>query len=380
MRTALRLAHLWVGLVLCLLLVVLGVTGSALTYKEAYWRLVYPELQVSGAELDAGDHAAGIQAATEAFGPELRSVKLPEPGVGAYHLYLADGEAFLSVDDGGVIDRWRTGERAMGFLFDLHAHLMAGETGERIGGVLGLLGALLVLSGVYLWWPARRRFRLRNLVRGGTTRPTLLAAHRDLGLVSAPLLLILLVTAWGIVFYGTAGTLLNGLLPGDEPVPEALSEEAIPAPVRTAAANGTGRGDLAPADAALLARGFQAIPDARPVFYYPPTVERPVHGLRLKRPCELHPNGRSYVYLDMDGGILGYVDACAQPAGQKALYAIYPLHAGKAGSELYRLLVFLGGMILTWISATGACSYLAQLLTRRRRSRERRTVEGAATG
>ncbi len=359
---------------------VLGVTGSALTYKEAYWRLVYPELRVSGSDLRPVDHAAGIQAAVETFGPELRSVKFPEPGVGAYHLYLAEGEAFLSMDDGRIIDRWRTGERAMGFLFDLHAHLMAGETGERIGGVLGLLGALLVLSGVYLWWPARRRFRLRNLVGGGTTRAALVAAHRDLGLVSAPLLLILLVTASGIVFYGAAGTLLNGLLPGDDPIPEALQEDAILAAVRTATSDGTGRDDPVPADAALLERGFQAVPDARPVFYYPPTVERPVHGLRLKRPCELHPNGRSYVYLDTDGGILGSVDACAQPAGQKALYAMYPLHAGKAGSELYRLLVFLGGIILTWVSATGASSYLAQLFTLRRRSQARRNQEHVTAG
>jgi len=54
---------------------------------------------------------------------------------------------------------------------------------------------------------------------------------------------------------------------------------------------------------------------------------------------------------------------------QKALYAVYPLHAGKAGSDIYRFLVFLGGAALTWISATGAASYLAQLLTLRRRAR-----------
>ena len=292
------------------------------------------------------EQAAAAAAADAAFGPEQRSVKLPEPGVPAYHLYLTDGEAFMTAGDHRVIDRWSPLDRPMSLLFDLHAHLMAGDAGERVGGVIALLGALLVATGLVLWWPSRRRFTLRGLLPRAFTRRDLLVSHRDLGALASPLLLVLLLTGGGIVFYGTARTLLNGLfgdgVPSDlEPVAGATAGPAI-----------TG--------AALFARAAEVLPDARLVFYYPDTGTG-VHGFRLKRPCELHPNGRSYVYLDVAGRVLGSVDACAAAPGERATHAIYPLHSGKTPSATYKLLVFLGGALLALISATGAASYLRRL-------------------
>ena len=376
-RAFFRSAHLWAGLVLSLLLLVLGATGSVLVLKQPYWRLVYPELRSETAQLGPADHARAIRAAREHFGDALRSVKLPQPGVGAYHLYLTDGEAFMSVAGHRVIDRWRPRERPMALVFDLHAHLMAGRTGERVGGVVGLLGVFLVLTGVYLWWPARRRFNLRTLLPAGFSRSKLLPGHRDLGLLATPILLILLLTGSGMVFYGTAGALLNGVLSDRAPTPEgppqALVAEAAEGSVATPTASTvltstlsapsgvTPRGEnpvAAPVDAIRTARDI--FPDGRIVFYYPPD-ERGIRGFRIKQACELHPNGRSYAYLDAGGRVLKSVSACDQPAGQKALYAVYPLHAGMLDSGAYAVLTFLGGLALTLVSATGAAAYIAKL-------------------
>jgi uncharacterized iron-regulated membrane protein len=352
-----------VGLVLSVVLLVLALSGSALVYKEAWWRVVHPELRGGPPDLTHADHAAGVAGAQQRFGEELRSVKFPEPGVPAYHLYLQDGEAFLAPDGRTVIDRWRPGERPASFLFDLHAHLLAGDAGERVGGVVALLGVVLVVSGVILWWPARRRFRLTGLLPGGLSRRQLLPSHRDMGLLATPLLLILLLTGAGIVFYGTAGALLNGLMGGGE-----VRSEAAPAGDGSAGLPGP---ESAPLTASMLADVARAFPDARPVFYYPPdeAATRPVHGFRLKRPCELHPNGRTWVYLDGAGTVLRTVDACTQPPGQRSLHALYPLHAGKSGSGPYKAAVFAGGLVLAWISASGALAYLAGLRAARRRAR-----------
>lgn len=375
-RALLRSAHLWAGLVLSLLLLVLGATGSVLVLKQPYWRLVYPELRRETAHLGPADHAGAIRAAREHFGDALRSVKLPQPGVGAYHLYLTDGEAFMSVGDHRVIDRWRPRERPMALVFDLHAHLMAGHTGERVGGVVGVLGVFLVLTGVYLWWPARRRFNLRTLLPTGFSRSKLLPGHRDLGVLATPILLILLLTGSGMVFYGTAGALLNGVLSDRAPTPEGPPEAVV-----IDAAGGTAAPtasitltSAASAASAVAARGDRAVgatadairtardvfPDGRIVFYYPPD-ERGIRGFRIKQSCELHPNGRSYAYLDADGRVLKSVSACDQPTGQRALYAVYPLHAGMLDSGAYAILTFFGGLALTLISATGAAAYIAKL-------------------
>lgn len=264
----------------------------------------------------------------------------------AYHLYLDDGEAFLSAVDHRVIDRWRPSERVTSLLFDLHAHLMAGEAGERVGGVVGLLGIVLAATGLVLWWPARRRFSLRSLVPRDLSRRSLLVWHRDLGAATSPILLVLLLTGSGLVFYGTAQSLLNGLF-GDE-VPSAAAPAGDRGPSPT------------PPDAALLARVDATFPDARVVFYYPPRGGVTIHRFRLKRPCELHPNGRSYVSLDRSGELLEATDACAAPPGERTVHAFYPLHAGKADSAVYKLVVLLGAVALAVLSASGAVTYLGK--------------------
>jgi uncharacterized iron-regulated membrane protein len=347
-RRLVRQVHLWVGLLFSLLLFVLGATGSALVYKEAYWRIVYPELRGPLPEPGPAEQAAAIAAARAAFGDELRSVKLPEPGVAAYHLYLTDGEAFLAADDHRVIDRWAPSERVMSFLFDLHAHLMAGEGGERVGGVVGLFGVLLAVTGLVLWWPARRQFSARSTLPVGTTRRALIHWHRDLGALSSPILLVLLLTGSGLVFYNTAGALLNGLF-GDRFVAGEAPPEYTGPPA-------------ALADAALLARVREEFPAARLVFYYPPADGAAHSEFRLRQPCELHPNGRSYLHLDAAGRVLRKDDACGIPPGQAALHALYPLHAGKADSALYKLLTFLGGLALAALAASGIWAYGRQLI------------------
>lgn len=330
----------------------LAVTGGALVYKEAYWRWVYPELRGPAPVLAAEDHAAAIAAARGHFGEVLRSVKLPEPGVSAYHLYLDGGEAFLSAVDHRVIDRWRPSERVMSFLFDLHAHLLAGEAGERVGGVIGLLGTLLALTGLVLWWPARRRFSLANLRPAGLSRRSLLIWHRDVGLLATPVLLLLLLTGSGLVFYSTAQSLLNGLF-GDL------------VPAAPAAPEGAGRPARA-LDARMLSRVQAAFPEARIVFYYLPRGEGAGHRFRVKQPCEIHPNGRSTVHLDGEGGLASASDACAQPPGEKIAHAMYPLHAAKLGSAAYKVAALFGALALAILSLSGVVTYGQRALGRGR--------------
>ena len=348
-RPALRVAHLWVGLVLSLLLLVLALSGSALVYKEAWWRLVHPELRAPATEPAPEARAAAIAAGAGHFPGEVRSVKMPEPGVGAYHLFLTEGEAFLHLETLEVLDRWTLRQRLMGLLFDVHAHLLAGERGEKVGGVLALLGAFLMVTGVYLWWPARRRTGLRTLFPDRLTRSKLIALHRDLGIYSTPILLILLLSGAGIVFYGAAGLLLNGLF-GDPP------QAVDPTPAQVAfPASGL-------ADDAVLARVDAAFPGgARMVFYYPPEPAIPLHRFRVKQACELHPNGRSWVFADGRGEVIHAVDACGLPPGERALHALYPLHSAKMSSGLYKFATFLAGLALAVLSGSGVLAYARKL-------------------
>jgi len=364
---AIRQIHLYSGLVLALLLLVFAVTGAGLVYKEAYWRAAYPELRGGPSELSAQDHAEAVAAAEARFGPDLRSVKLPERGVPAYHLYLENGEALLTPGDHRLIDRWGKTDRVMAFLFDLHAHLLSGRTGEWIGGMVGLAGTGMAVTGVVLWWPARRRFRLANLWPQGLSRRALIRWHRDLGLVFTPLLVLLLLTGSGLVFYATAGAILNGLF-GD-PVPQRGPVEV--------ADRGRQTGLAGLPDAAAIERARRVFPDGRLVFVIPANGPDEPITLRLKQDCELHPNGRSFLYLHpVTGEVLSRRDACAGPPGQKALHALYPLHAAKIGSPIYKAATVLASLALAVLCVTGVLAYIRSLRRRSNSGRRGRRLRG----
>jgi len=236
----------------------------------------------------------------------------------------------------------------MALFFDVHAHLMAGDAGERVGGVIGLLGVLMCVTGLILWWPTRRQFSLRNLLPRNFARRTLILWHRDLGTIATPVLVLLLLSGSGLVFYTTAQRLLNGVF-GD-PVPASSAPGPLPTSAR-----------LPLADSAVIARVEAALPGARVVFYYPPREGTSFHEFRVKQACELHPNGRSYVYVDGRGHVTT-ANACALPPGEKAVHAMYPLHAGKTESALYKFIAFLGAVVLAILSASGVVTYLKKIL------------------
>lgn len=356
----LRLLHVYSGLVLCALMFVLAISGGALVYKEAWWRLTYEDLDRSAPVADPAAQAAAIAQAWSRFGPELRNVKMPEPGVPAYRMYLEAGEAFLS-PEGEWIDEWATGDRLMSWLFDLHAHLMAGERGELVGGVIALAGVMMVLSGLVLWLPARGMYSIRNLWPRGLSRRHLLAWHRDSGLLLTPLLLLLLVSGAGLVFYAQAQKLLNGLFGDAVPV---LAAPPVLAPDAGQAVNAfLGRPDMRPRlpDAQVMERVSEYFPGARVVLWYP--EENGTYSFRVKQDCELHPNGRTYLYVNAhSGSIVHAVDACAQPPGERLLHTFYPLHAAKTGHAWYRALAFLGALVLAGLSVSGVITYLQKLL------------------
>jgi hypothetical protein len=156
-----------------------------------------------------------------------------------------------------------------------------------------------------------------------------------------------LLTESGLVFYETARTLLNGIF-GD----------AVPAVAEAGSAAG---GRIASADARMLTRVQEMFPAARLVFYNPPVDAGGFHRFRLKQPCEMHPNGSTHVHLEVGGGLVDPSDACAVPPGERAVHAMYPLHAGKTDSAIYKLLVFLGGLALAILSISGLVTYTQKL-------------------
>ncbi|MGA8205175.1 MAG: PepSY-associated TM helix domain-containing protein [Woeseiaceae bacterium] len=353
----LRKLHLYCGLTIALFLFIFAVTGGALLFKDEIWRLEYPEFGASPPILTPDEHAAAFRAVEAAFPGDVQFVKTPRTGQPTYHVYLDDGEAFVDPLDHRIIDRWAWYESPVGILTELHVHLAAGQAGKLVAGIVALTTTAMAVSGLVLWWPTRRAFRAASLWPASLRRVHLLKLHRDLGAIASPMIVLFTLTAGGIVFYPTTRGILNGLFSSTTMPPPPT--EVLSAPTL-------------PASAAIVRAAQHALPEAKLMSYYPPRPGK-VAFFRFREPGEIHPNGRSVVYVDSENqAILQTMPVSEQPLGERISQYLYPLHAAKMGHAWYTLIAFIAALSLATIGMVGPASYLVGWRKRARDREQRR--------
>jgi uncharacterized iron-regulated membrane protein len=372
----LRVIHRWVGIVLCAIAAVVALTGGLLLVRGPYERARYPALarpMTAYASVDQriarqADILAAIEARFAHDRAGLRTIKFPRPGASAWRLYLGDDEEAFVVrnadgpvigsDDLTVVGRWSWRDNLSAFVFELHAHLLAHNTGSTINGIAALLILFLALTGLILWWPRRAgAFRLRRAVPRGASAGELLRSHAATGAIASVPILIFAATGAAIIFYTTVAPLLSAAL--DARPPAQISARVARDPNVTT---------LAPPYiwASRLRRVQDTFPDGELVMINPGRGANAVLTFRLRLPGEWHPNGRSYVLMSpYDGSIVQTIDARRQGAGTRLAHALYPMHAAMFDSVVARVIALVLAMIascgLTWLSVGGLAAYLQKL-------------------
>lgn len=355
----LRTIHRWLGLILAAIVLAVAASGGLLLFREPYYRAVYPMLgnPVTATQTAArADVLTRIEATWQVEGIAL--VKFPRPGLNAYQVWTGDGrEAFVDSATAVVIDQWHWSERLPALLFELHAHLFAERTGTVINGIAALLVVFMALTGIILWWPARRgAFRLRGALPRRTAPGELLRSHAAVGAVAALPIVMFAATGAAIVFYEPTAQLMSRLFDGQS----AEEPDARVVPQRTPTRPWS----------EILRTLDQTFPDGRTVFYYPGTADNPRLMFRKRLPGEWHPNGRSYVLIDpYTAGALQSVDARAQGAGTRIMYALYPVHAAMAGGVFMTALAAFAALALTWLAVGGGWAYVGRFAHGRARRR-----------
>lgn len=329
--------HRWTGGLIGLVLLVLGLSGTVLLHRDAWIGVPHADdaqVQETGAVIaavtrimrDPEARPNGIVMASESFG--LHRLSYPHDA-GAY-----------ATQAGEVVTRWDSPwQRPELFLFDLHHHLLAGETGEIVTIIAGLCGLFFVISGVILWWRTRSTFRLR-LIPTRLTRPAILWYHRDLGIIVAPLLLLVIFTGTAMVFRPITALVLGPSAP-------ATIEASFKAP------------DIAPAPLAaqpdwvrIIGTARQRFPDAEIRIIALPREEGGPITMRMKQPAEWLPNGRTTLWFAPDSGRLVEArDALKLPGAAQWFNMAYPLHAAKVGGLPYRLLLTVVGLALSLLGS-----------------------------
>lgn len=326
----LSLLHRWVGAIGGLLLAVLGLTGTLLVWRN---QLTFVAHAGDAVRADPVALARAVGAVSEASSP-IDRMTFAGDGLGVHQVIFADGSGAYISQAGETVARWTSSwQRPELWVFDLHHRLLIGETGETLTGVAGLVGLVFVITGMILWWRVRRRFRLR--LWPTTMKPgAIVHHHRDMGVVTAPLLLVSLVTGILMIFPALGGPLLA------DPrarIPKIDIERSRPS-----------THDLKPLFTAAAAK----FPGAEFRRLQMPRKPGTPLALRLRQSFEWTPNGRTFVYADpVTLAIVGYVDPRTQGTAASLREKLYPVHAAKTGGIAWKLAMSVSGIVLTLLGS-----------------------------
>lgn len=355
--------HLWVGFTAGLLLVLAGLTGSVLVFDEEIDAALNPRLlRVSPAAERVSLQRVVTEVAAAYPDHPISYVRMPRAADQPFEVTTAGAdpiEIFVDPYRGAVLGARGTTEGLINTLLDLHVHLLAGETGERVMGVVGLLTVLLVLTGVVVWWPGMRRWWDGFTVRWRANwRRVNFDLHRAGGIWSAVFLAVTAATGAGLVFHDAFLAGANRLTGSAE----------VPAPPTVVPRPGV---RPLPLDS-LLRQADRALPGGTVTYVAFPSVPEAPLSVRKYFDTALHPNGRSFVYLDpWTGEALAVERALAAPAGMRALNLLYPLHIGSFGGLPVRIVYALLGLSPLVLFVSGVLMWWNRTQAPRRRRRAR---------
>jgi uncharacterized iron-regulated membrane protein len=200
--------HFYAGLFVLPFILILSVTGSIYLFKpqvERWEERAFLDLGTDGAVSPERQVAAALAANP---GMRFNHYRLPRAAGDAAMIQLLRGdgkprEIYVS-PQGAVLGSLDPGARIEAVVSRIHGSLLIGTIGDRLVELAASWTIVLILSGLYLWWP--RPFALAGTVwprlrlRG---RPLLKDLHRVTGFWIAGLVLVMLASglpwagAWG---------------------------------------------------------------------------------------------------------------------------------------------------------------------------------------
>ena len=172
-RRALFQVHLWSGISIGIVATLVGISGSAIVYKDSLDKILTPGLFATTPEsrrlttdqlLSAAHAARPGWSISYASIEEERDAHRPEPWVfylvppaeyRATHLTLA----YFDPATGRELGTIGEASGVMNWLAELHFRLLGGPTSTIINGIGAFLLLLLCMTGIVIWWPGRHRLR-----------------------------------------------------------------------------------------------------------------------------------------------------------------------------------------------------------------------------
>lgn len=357
-RQIVRRIHLWLGLGLGSLMVLAGLTGSALVFYVEIDGWLHPEQAAAGTAAP-GSYDRAIVTLRGAFPDKQGQWRLEvtgKPGAIPARYYnppetagrdFAPMMVWLSPDGARVLRRDFWGDHAMTWIYDLHYRLQFGKAGGVFLGYAGLALLALLLSGLWAWWPKGSWRKSLRFKRRAAPSRRLHDIHKLAGLAGLPMLALLTLTGVMLALPGESDRVLAVALGKPATMPAPLSK--------------SDQGEAIAPSVAIRA-ALQAIPNGRAAWIEVPGPGQAPYRIRMQQPGD--PSARfphSFAWIDQhDGALLAKLEADHAPPISVINNWLHPLHDGSAGGILLRLLVLVSGLVPLVMAWTGFKRWLVR--------------------
>lgn len=347
-RNGLMKVHLWLAIILCVPMVLIGISGSALLLQREILARAIPGA-TSGLPKPVSDIIAAAQRSAPA-GTKAKRIDLPSADGGAATVRFParedgkpDLDIYIDPVSLQVLGRSDVIERGpiLAFFITIHAFLaMPPPIGLPFVGWTGVVMTFMGLSGLWLWWPRKGQWRRAFLVRSGARGLALhLDLHRAAGIWSLAVFLAVSTSGIYLTFPQKIGPFIKAHISGED-----VTTNPLPDYVRT---NGPPRPEQA------IASARSAVVNAHVMSLELPATEN-------SYVAELEPEGfsptdpRVIVVLDGATGEISYVDDPRNYAFRdKLLNWQHLLHFGVGLGWGWAVLVFLSGLLPLLFAITG---------------------------
>jgi uncharacterized iron-regulated membrane protein len=328
-RRWLFLIHLWIGLIIGPVVGVVSLTGAIVVFRYELNRMTTPGtayVTPQAQRLTIDGMAAILQKASP--GDRLYSVGWGEVGPGnAWNFRMVSPEGhrihtYVNQYTGEITGRDDYHDKWMQWFFDLHAYLLAGDTGMFINGFVGLATVILGLTGLVVWWPGTLHwlFGFRYAWRTGWKRQNY-DLHKVVGFYSS--VAVIVVALSGMYYsFPTLFTTVTERVTGR------------PAMITSPRASTAATDRRVPLEQ-FIRVAEQAQPGTTAVqMSFPQKVGDPVVVRTKERERDWHRIGLNYVYLEpADARILRNLRFSDANAATQTILFMYPLHFGRFGGH-----------------------------------------------
>jgi len=367
--------HSWLGLGIGAVFSLAGLTGSALVFDHRIDEWLNPDLLLHESQGTRVPLEAMVEVAS-AGGRRVTSLHWPRVPRGAFVVEAMDGTSAgsgapepwqIGIDpvEGRVLGERPASGHLISIVYDLHHTFLLGRPGEILLGILSVFMLASLITGLYLWWPRRRRLKQALRIKtDASPRRIAFDLHRTAGFYSFLVLTVLLITGFYLVFSGSLKPVVDRVLPLT-PVPAGLkAAEVRPGLDRLSADE-------------IVDQARTVFPRATVEFLHFPSGPEGVFHVAMRQPGEVRRSGAlSGVAIDpYNGSVLAKIDSREMTAGDILLAWQFPLHNGEVFGLAGRWVVFFSGLVPLILYGTGLSFWLRKRRTRRR---ARVIVAGAA--